>query len=83
VAQSCAAVRQFKYETVFAGSLRGRFCAAMLNSALGAVIVNEGLPSATGMTRSPALPDWALEVGPERTRADSSLRAKTLEADPA
>src|SRR5262245_20873337 len=32
----------FIYETVFAGSFEDAFCAAMLNPALGAVIVNEG-----------------------------------------
>jgi arginine decarboxylase len=67
----------FIYETVFAGSFEDAFCAAMLNPALGAVIINEGFAQRSRHD-APVLRSLMASMDQKET-ADSALAlARTL-----
>ena len=67
----------FIYETVFVGSFEDAFCAAMLNPALGAVVVNEGFAQRSRY-EAPVLRSLMASMDQRETSDSALVLAKTL-----
>ena len=67
----------FIYETVFVGNFEDAFCAAMLNPALGAVVVNEGFAQRSRYN-APVLRALMASMDQRETSDSALVLAKTL-----